>query len=182
GRPLFAPGAGGELPDLLQHGVAGLLDALPHLVPLYAPTTNSLKRYAHHSFAPTLYTWGVDNRTCAVRIAGHGENTRLEVRLAGADANPYLALAATIAAINHGLNNCPKLPAPVTGDAYTAFDPLPIPRTLDEALTDFRESHLARHAFGPGVVNHYARAAEIEIAAERGQVTDIDRERGLLRA
>ncbi|MEU6230524.1 glutamine synthetase family protein [Streptomyces sp. NPDC047042] len=182
GQPVFTPGSDGDLPGLLRHCVAGLLEALSHLAPLYAPTTNSYKRYAPCSFAPTAYTWGVDNRTCAVRVAGHGENTRLEVRLAGADANPYLALAATIAAINHGLTTHPKLMEPVTGDAYTAFDPLLVPRTLDEALTDFRESYIAQLAFGSDVVDHYARAAEIEIAAERGQVTDIDRERGLLRA
>ncbi|MFF3378134.1 glutamine synthetase family protein [Streptomyces sp. NPDC002680] len=182
GVPAFTPRSPGELPDLLLHSVAGLLGALPHLAPLYAPTTNSYKRYATHSFAPTNFTWGVDNRTCAVRVAGHRENTRLEVRLAGADANPYLVLAAVIAAINHGLAGHPKLPEPVTGDAYTDVDSMPVPRTLDEALTDFRESHIARHAVGPEVVDHYTRAAEIEIAAERGQVTDIDRERGFLRA
>lgn len=181
-QPVFTPPSRGKLPDLLRHCVAGLIEALPHLAPLYAPTTNSYKRYAPHSFAPTAYTWGVDNRTCAVRIAGHGANTRLEVRLAGADANAYLALAATIAAINHGLTQHPKLPEQVTGDAYDNIDPLPVPRNLDEALTDFRESHIALQAFGGKIVDHYARAAQIEIAAERGQVTDIDRERGFLRA
>ncbi|MFM9538666.1 glutamine synthetase family protein [Streptomyces turgidiscabies] len=181
-EPLFAPPSHGELTDRLRHCVAGLIEALPHLAPLYAPTTNSYKRYARHSFAPTAYTWGVDNRTCAIRVAGHRENTRLEVRLPGADANPYLALAATVAAITHGLTNHPKLPLPVTGDAYNTFDLLPVPDTLDEALADFRESHIARHYFGTTVVDHYARAADVEIATERGQVTDTDRERGFLRA
>ncbi|MFG2387132.1 glutamine synthetase family protein [Streptomyces avermitilis] len=171
-----------ELPELLQHSIAGLIDALPHLVPLYAPTPNSYKRYVRHSFAPTNYTWGRDNRTCAIRITGHHASTHLEVRLPGADANPYLALAATIAAIAHGLNNHPKLPDPCTGDAYHEPDPLPVPRNLEEALADFQQSGIALCAFSTPVVQHYARAAEVEIEAQHGQVTDIDRKRGFLRA
>nr|WP_255345009.1 glutamine synthetase [Streptomyces avermitilis] len=131
---------------------------------------------------PTNYTWGRDNRTCAIRITGHHACTHLEVRLPGADANPYLALAATIAAIVYGLNNHPKLPEPCTGDAYHAADPLPVPRNLEEALTDFQQSSIALRAFSTPVVQHYARAAEVEIEAQHGQVTDIDRKRGFLRA
>ncbi|MFE6484940.1 glutamine synthetase family protein [Streptomyces sp. NPDC057757] len=180
--PVFAMRPEEDLPDLLQHSVAGLVTAMPHLVPLYAPTTNSFARYMPHSFAPTNYSWGRDNRTCAIRLLGHHEHTHLEVRLPGADANPYLALAAAIAAIVHGLTQRPKLPAPCTGNAYQAVDPLPVPRSLEEALTDFTDSQIALHAFGAPVVAHYSHAAEIEIQAQRGQVTDIDRERWFLRA
>lgn len=182
GEPAFDLRPDEDLPDLLQHSIAGLISAMPHLVPLYAPTTNSFARYMPRSFAPTNYTWGRDNRTCAVRLLGHHEQTHLEVRLPGADANPYLALSATIAAITHGLTDQPKLPEPCTGDAYEAVDPLGVPRSLEEARTDFAESRIALHAFGAPVVAHYSRAAEVEIEAQRGKVTDIDRERGFLRA
>ncbi|MFG2022320.1 glutamine synthetase family protein [Streptomyces sp. NPDC048825] len=180
--PVFDMHPHDELPELLRHSIAGLISALPHLVPLYAPTPNSYKRYARHSFAPTNYTWGRDNRTCAVRVVGHHENTHLEVRLPGADANPYLALSATIAAIIHGISDHPKLPDSCTGDAYDAIDPLTVPRHLEEALTDFRDSEIALRAFGPTVVRHYAHAAEIEIDAHHGQVTDVELKRGFDRA
>ncbi|WP_406469910.1 glutamine synthetase family protein [Streptomyces sp. NBC_01615] len=182
GEPVFDMEPRGVLPQHLGSSIAGLIAALPHVGPLYAPTPNSYKRYVSHSFAPTHYTWGPDNRTCAIRVVGRHENTHLEVRLPGADANPYLALAATIAAILHGITQRPKLPEPYTGDAYEALGPLPVPRTLDEALTDFKDSEIALHAFGESVVRHYARAAEAEIEALHGHVTDAERERGFDRA
>ncbi|MFE7072585.1 glutamine synthetase family protein [Streptomyces sp. NPDC057620] len=168
--------------ELMQHSIAGLIEALPHMVPLYAPFANSYKRYRPRSFAPTRFTWGRDNRSCAVRVIGEETNPHLEVRLAGADANPYLALAAVIAAINYGLRNEPKLPEPCTGDGYSADDALPVPNNLDEALTDFMESEIAQNAFGASVVDHYAHAAEIELAEAEGQVTDWELRRGFDRA
>ncbi|MEV8038502.1 glutamine synthetase family protein [Streptomyces sp. NPDC086182] len=182
GEPAFDMPPGADPPEHLQQSIAGLVSALPYLAPLYAPTPNSYRRYTPHSFAPTHYTWGMDNRSCAIRVAGHHEGTRVEVRLPGADANPYLALSAVLAAIIHGITHHPKLPKPCRGDAYDAPEALPVPRTLEEALSDFREDGIAERAFGAPVVEHYARAAEVEVQAHHGQVTDIDRERGFLHA
>ncbi|KAA0922391.1 glutamine synthetase [Streptomyces apricus] len=172
----------GVLPEPLQHSVAGLLTALPHLVPLYAPTGNSYKRYRPHSFAPTRFTWGIDNRTCAIRVTGEESNPHLENRLPGADANPYLALAATLAAIIHGIRNQPKLPDPCTGDGYEDVEACEVPRTLDEALTDFVDSSIPSAAFGSDAMDHYVHAGELEVGALAGQVTDIELLRGFDRA
>ncbi|MDQ1038568.1 glutamine synthetase [Streptomyces sp. V3I8] len=169
---------GSELPEPLQHSVAGLLDALPHLAPLYAPTSNSYKRYRPHSFAPTRFTWGHGNRTCAIRITGEESNPHLENRVPGADANPYLALAATLAGIIHGLRNQPKLPPPCTGDSYQDTHAREMPYSLDEATTDFASSRIASLAFGPDPVDHYVHAAELEHAALAFEVTDVELARG----
>ncbi|MFJ1610088.1 glutamine synthetase family protein [Streptomyces sp. NPDC088253] len=171
-----------ELPETMQRAIAGLLSAMPYLAPLYAPHANSYKRYTPHSFAPTRFAWGYDNRSCAIRVTGHGTGRHLEVRLPGADANPYLALAATLAAIHHGLTTEPELPPPTAGDAYQAPDALPVPRDLVEALADFDDSKIAQNAFGAPVVRHYAHATQHEIDAHRGHVTDLELDRGFLRA
>ncbi|MFF3487285.1 glutamine synthetase family protein [Streptomyces sp. NPDC002701] len=173
---------GSELPEMLQHSVAGLLDALPHLAPLYAPAANSYKRYRPHSFAPTRFTWGHGNRTCTIRITGEESNPHLENRAPGADANPYLALAVTLAGIIHGLRNQPKLPASCTGDSYQDTDAREMPYSLDEATTDFASSRIASVAFGPDPVDHYVHAAELEHAALAFAVTDAELERGFDRA
>lgn len=181
GQPAFAVAASSheELPDTLTQSIGGLIAALPDVVPLYAPTVNSYKRYSPHSFAPTAYNWGFDNRGCAVRVAGHGDGTHLEVRLPGADANPYLALAAVCAAISHGLQEKHDPPEPCSGDGYQDSTARPVPTSLDQAVADFEISHLARSLLGAGVVEHYAQAARIEAEAHRQQVTDVERERGL---
>ncbi|MFE2522188.1 glutamine synthetase family protein [Streptomyces mirabilis] len=171
-----------ELPATMQRAIAGLISAMPHLAPLYAPHPNSYKRYTPHSFAPTRFTWGYDNRSCAIRVTGHGTGRHLEVRLPGADANPYLALAAALAAIHHGLTTEPELPPHISGNAYQEADALPVPRDLVEALADFDDSKIAQNAFGAAVVRHYAYAAQHEIDAHRKRVTDTELERGFLRA
>ncbi|KAF5998831.1 glutamine synthetase family protein [Streptomyces sp. WAC00263] len=171
-----------ELPETMQRAIAGLISAMPHLAPLYAPHANSYKRYNPHSFAPTRFAWGYDNRSCAIRVTGHGTGRHLEVRLPGADANPYLALTATLATIHHGLITEPELPPPTAGDAYQAPDALPVPRDLVEALADFDDSKIAQNAFGAPVVRHYAHATQHEIDAHRGHVTDLELDRGFLRA
>jgi glutamine synthetase len=182
GRNAFAIPDEGELPETMQEAIAGLLSGLPHLTPLFAPNVNSYKRFRPHSFAPTHFTWGRDNRGCAIRVTGHGDGAHLEIRLAGADANPYLALAASLAAIHHGLTERPEFPPETTGDAYQTDDGLPVRADLVEALADFRSSKLALDAFGPTVVRHYAYAARHEIRWHRHHVTDTERERGFLRA
>ncbi|WAU79972.1 glutamine synthetase family protein [Streptomyces sp. Qhu-G9] len=182
GEPAFGVQRPDELPELLEHSLAGLLSGLPGMALWYAPTLNSYKRYVPRQFAPTAFTWGWDNRTCAIRAVGHAASTHLEVRLPGADANPYLALAATIAAINHGISDQPELPEPCTGDAYETHGLPRVPRNLDEAVFAFLQSKTVTNAFGLPVVDHYTRAAGLEIAALAGQVTDVERERGFDRA
>ncbi|MEU6070565.1 glutamine synthetase family protein [Streptomyces sp. NPDC047082] len=183
GAPAFAAASGEELPETMCHSIAGLLSGLPHLAPLYAPTPNSYKRYATpHSFAPQYMNWGHDNRGCAVRVTGHGEGTHLEVRLPGADANPYLVVAASLAAIVHGLTEKLTPPAPCRIDAYTDRQAIPVARDLDQAVALFADSTFAESAFGAGVVRHYAIAAQAELAEHRRQVTDVERDRGFDRA
>ncbi|MFD3373712.1 glutamine synthetase family protein [Streptomyces sp. NPDC058697] len=182
GRNAFAIPDEGDLPETMQEAIAGLLSGLPHLIPLLAPNVNSYRRFRPRSFAPTHFTWGRDNRGCAIRVTGHGDGAHLENRLPGADANPYLALAATLAAIHHGLTERPEFPPETKGDAYQTDDGLPVPADLVEALADFRSSKIVLEAFGPAAVRHYACAARHEIRWHRHRVTDTERERGLLRA
>ncbi|MFE9769752.1 glutamine synthetase family protein [Streptomyces sp. NPDC005808] len=171
-----------KLTETMGRAIAGLISGMPHLAPLYAPFPNSYKRYVAHSFAPTRFTWGYDNRSCAIRVTGHGAGRHLEVRLPGADANPYRALAAALAAVHHGITGDPELPPPVSGDAYKAVDSLRVPRDLVEALAAFTDSKIAQNAFGVGVVKHYAHAAQHEIDESRRRVSDVELERGFLLA
>lgn len=177
-QPAIASDDGGLLPTGL-HAVAGLTEVLPQLMPLMLPTVNSYKRLRPHSFAPTHMAWGWDNRTCAVRVTGHrSHGCHLEIRVPGADANPYLALTAVIAAIRHGLKHTLNPPQPVTDNAYQADDLPRLPRTLDAATYTFAASKTAAELLGPDVVTHYTTAARHEIAAMTSEVTDIERTRG----
>jgi len=172
-------GAHGFSP-LMEHWIAGILATLREFTLLYAPTINSYKRYAKGSFAPTGVAWGVDNRTCALRVVGHGASLRVENRVPGGDVNPYLAISAIIAGGLHGIENELPLPAPLTGNAYAAgVDTLPT--TLREAAKLFAESTVARAAFGDDVVEHYLNQARIEVEAFDAAVTDWERVRGFER-
>ncbi|KPI02982.1 glutamine synthetase catalytic region [Actinobacteria bacterium OK074] len=180
--PPDTPDPGRSLPDPLRNAVAGLICCLPHLAPLYAWGDNAYRRYLPYSFAPTNFSWGFDNRTCAVRIAGEGPGRHLEVRTAGADASPYLAATASLAAICHGLTEQPALPPSSEHDAYPDTRPRPVPRDLAEAVAAFEASTLARRALGKHVVEHYVQAARQEADHVRWQVPDIERMRGFDRA
>ena len=152
--------------------LAGLLAGLRELTLLLAPTINSYKRYAAGSFAPTAVAWGPDNRTCALRLVGHGPALRVECRVPGGDVNPYLALAGLAAAALSGASRSLPLPEPVTRNAY-ALPGLPrVPGSLDEALELWSSSALAAEAFGKDVVDHYATMARVELDAYRRAVTD----------
>lgn len=168
----------GELSELGRQVVAGLLEGLPELAPLYAPNANSYKRYRPHSFAPTSYTWGRDNRSCAVRVVGHGRGLHLEIRLPGADASPHLALAATLAAARCGIEGSLKPPAATTGDGYRDHADAAVPTSLREALRLFEASTLAGDLLGPDVVAHYANLAQAELRVHDARVTDVELARG----
>ena len=160
--------------------VAGQLACLRELTLMYAPNINSYKRFALGSFAPTAVAWGNDNRTCSVRVVGHGDSRRFELRLPGADVNPYLALSAMIAAGLHGLDRELELEPPLEGNAYTSDKPH-VPRTLSEARELFGASSVAREAFGDEVVDHYLNNARVELEAFESFVTDWERSRGFER-
>jgi glutamine synthetase len=160
--------------------VAGQLACLRELTLFFAPNVNSYKRFAKGSFAPTAVAWGRDNRTCAVRIVGHGDALRVELRVPGADVNPYLALAAMIASGLHGLEHELELEPPLEGNAYVADKPH-MPTTLGEARQLFAGSGMAKAAFGEEVVDHYLNYARVELEAFESFVTDWERVRGFER-
>jgi glutamine synthetase len=167
-------------PAAFERFMAGQLACLRELTLFHAPNVNSYKRFASESFAPTAVAWGRDNRTCSLRVVGHGPATRMELRLPGADVNPYLTLAAIIAAGLHGMDAELELEEPVTGNAYAAGKPR-VPGTLRDAASLFEGSAVAREAFGDEVVEHYLNNARVELAAFDSAVTDWERVRGFER-
>jgi glutamine synthetase len=171
GSPVLAGSGAFGLSPLGEHFLAGQLAAMRELTLCYAPNVNSYKRYVPGSFAPTAVRWGPDNRTCALRLVGHGLSLRVENRVPGGDVNPYLAVAAMIAAGLHGIDNELPLEPPVTGNAYLDTA-LRVPATLRDATELWEKSELAREAFGSEVVEHYANYARIELAAYDAAVTD----------
>lgn len=165
---------------LMEHWLAGQLSALRELSLFFAPNINSYKRYVPGSFAPTAVAWGFDNRTCALRVVGHGHSLRIENRVPGGDVNPYLAVAAIIAAGIHGIEQKLTLPPVFEGNAYVA-DVDRVPATLREAAELFATSQLVRSAFGDEVVEHYLNMAAIEQRAFDAAITDWERVRGFER-
>ncbi|HYN95639.1 MAG TPA: glutamine synthetase family protein [Pilimelia sp.] len=176
------PGDGpGHLSVTGQRALAGLLATMSELSLFYAPHINSYKRYQPGSFAPTAIRWGTDNRTCALRIAGHGQARRVENRVPGADVNPYLAIAALVAGALHGLEGELELEPEFTGNAYDDSSAPRVPATLRDALAGWESSAVARAAFGDEVVAHYANNARVELAAFDAAVTDWELFRGFER-
>lgn len=159
-------------PALFQHYLAGQLALGRSMSLWFAPSVNSYKRYQSGSFAPTRLVWAQDNRTCGFRVVGEGNSLRVENRIPGADANPYLAFAATLAAGLYGIEKKLPLPEPYKGNAYE--DPkLPqVPRSLGEAVAVFESSKELRSIFGEEVVAHYAHAGRLEQTAYDQAVTD----------
>ncbi|MEP6852325.1 MAG: glutamine synthetase family protein [bacterium] len=180
GGPVFAGDDEGGVSPLFQRFLAGQLAHLREFTLLLAPNINSYKRYQPGSFAPTAVRWGVDNRTCALRIVGHGSGLRFENRVPGGDVNPYLAVAALIAAGLHGVDSELELEPAFTGNAYADDGPT-VPATLREAADLWSGSAAARAAFGDEVVDHYANNARVELAAFDAAVTDWELVRGFER-
>ncbi|MFB8758067.1 glutamine synthetase family protein [Streptomyces nigra] len=157
--------------EVMRHFLAGQLAALRDFSLLYAPNINSYKRFAAGSFAPTAVAWGRDNRTCALRVVGHGRSLRFENRLPGGDVNPHLAVAGLVAAGLYGIEQKLELPEPCPGNAYTA-DYEHVPTTLREAAELWENSPIAKAAFGDEVVAHYRNMARVELDAFDAAVTD----------
>ena len=166
--------------ETMRHFLAGQLAALRDFSLLYAPNINSYKRFAAGSFAPTAIGWGLDNRTCAIRLVGRGPSARLENRVPGGDVNPYLALAAMLAGGMHGIEQGLGLGPELTGNAYVSDAPR-VPTTLRQARDAFAGSAIARAAFGDEVVDHYTNMADVELAAFDAAVTDWELRRGFER-
>lgn len=160
--------------------IAGQLKTLREFTLLYAPNINSYKRFAEGSFAPTTVAWGRDNRTCALRVVGHGHSLRVENRVPGGDVNQYMAIAAVLASGQYGIDNELELEPALDGNAYTSGKDS-VPTTLKEAADLFEASELARELFGDDVVDHYVHAARVEVAAFEKSVTDWERVRGFER-
>ena len=160
--------------------IAGILATMRDFTLLYAPNINSYKRFAGGSFAPTTVAWGLDNRTCAVRLVGQGQSARLENRVPGGDTNPYLALAAMLAGGLYGIANGLDLEPEQTGNAYESDKPK-VPTTLREAREAFTTSKIARSLLGDEVVDHYTNMADVELSAYDAAVTDWELRRGFER-
>lgn len=178
GAPVF-PGDRDGLSPVARRFLAGLLAHTPGLTIMHAPYANSYRRLQPNSWAPCTVTWGWDNRSCLIRAVGAGPSLRFELRLPGADVNPYLCLAALLAAGMAGLEDERlELPEPVVGDGYRVTGPDVLPRDLTEAVQRFESSALARKAFGDDVFAHVLGHAIHERDEVRRLVTNVDRDRG----
>ena len=180
GRPVFAGDGPYGFSPVFEHFLAGQLAYTRDLALFLAPNVNSYKRFVEGSFAPTALAWGLDNRTCAFRVVGHGSSIRVECRVPGGDVNPYLAIAALVAAGLRGVDESLTLAPPFDGNAYASDAPR-VPTSLHQALELFDASTVAREAFGDDVVDHYVHAARVEVAAFDAAVTDWERYRGFER-
>lgn len=179
-QPVFAGEREHGFSEVFEQFLAGLLAHARELSMLWAPNINSYKRFAAGSFAPTAILWGHDNRTCAFRVVGHGPSLRFECRIPGGDVNPYLAIAALVAAGLQGIDDTLTLEPAFVGNAYEA-DAAHVPTTLAEAIELFDRSAVARAAFTDEVVDHYVHAARVEVDAFNATVTDWERYRGFER-
>jgi glutamine synthetase len=159
--------------------VAGVLDHLPAASLLLNPTLNSYKRLVPGFFAPTNVSWGVENRSTAVRAirSSRDELARIECRRPGADANPYLAIAAIVVSAADGMRRQATPPEPVTGDAYARADLKPLPTSLESALAAFVEDGVLRQGIGERFSDYFATSRRWELKAWQNAVTDWERER-----
>jgi len=169
--------AGDHFSSVFRGWLGGLLATGRELAWLFAPTVNSYKRYQPESWAPTALAWGRDNRTCGFRVVGHGQSFRVESRLPGADVNPYLAFAATIAGGLHGIEHDLDPGLRLDGNAYKAQGLTRVPETLVDAIAELEASEVAGKAFGSDVHEHLVNTARQEWAGFNRVVTDWERRR-----
>ncbi len=159
---------------VLKQYIAGQLHCLPFILPMLAPTINSYKRLVEGAWAPTTLTWGIDNRTVALRaLPGGSKSCRLETRVPGADVNPYLAMAAALAAGLYGIKHQMELQQPATkSNGYLDFSNGTLPSTLDEATRKMKESNIANEIFGEDFTTHFIQTREWEWKQHLKPVTD----------
>ncbi|MDJ0841967.1 MAG: glutamine synthetase family protein [Acidobacteriota bacterium] len=163
--------------DQFRWFLGGWMKHVSDLMPFYAPTVNSYKRYKAGSWAPTGIAWSYDNRTAGFRVVGSGPSLRIESRVAGADVNPYLGYAAVLASGLDGIENRIEPPPIFQGDVYTAANLPHVPKTFGRAVDCFEKSEFARKAFGEAVVEHYLHFFKTELHAYENAVTDWERKR-----
>src|SRR3954447_7624103 len=176
GKPAFVD-ENGEETDTFRHFLGGMRNHVKELALFVAPSVNSYKRYASESWAPTSVSWGRDNRTCGFRVVGHGASRRVECRIPGADANPYLAFAGLLAAGLDGIENQTGPGPELKGNAYEAGEAEPFPSSLREAKDLWDSSAFAKSAFGDAVHSHYSNYARYEQQEFDQVVTDYERRR-----
>ena len=166
--------AGNGISALMEHYIAGQLHCLPHILPLFAPTVNSYKRLVEGAWAPTTLTWGIDNRTTALRaLPGSASSSRLETRVVGSDTNPYLAMAGCLASGLYGIRNKLKLTIPATtGSGYADTKNGTLPKNLWEATQAMKTSALAKELFGESFTEHFTATREWEWRQFSKVVTD----------
>ncbi|GAA0953250.1 glutamine synthetase family protein [Virgisporangium aurantiacum] len=182
GKPVAYGDGPGHTSPVMGAAMAGMLATMREFTLLFAPNINSYKRYVAGSFAPTAVRWGTDNRTCSLRLVGHGPaSMRVENRVPGADVNPYLAVAGLVAGALHGIENDLALEDEYVGNAYVDETAPHVPATLRDALALWEGSEIARNAFGEDVVAHYANNAKVELTAFDAAVTDWELVRGFER-
>lgn len=174
GKKKFGPVNGS---DIFKYFLGGWIKYSPEIMPFYAPTVNSYKRYVDASWAPTRLAWSYDNRTAGFRVVGHGKSLRIECRIPGADCNPYLAFAASLACGLEGVKNKIEPPKIFEGDVYVAKDLPRVPYSLSEATDIFEKSKFAKKVFGKNVVEHYVYHFRMEQNAYNNAVTDWERKR-----
>ena len=175
GKSAFVDGDGNET-NTFMHFLGGMRQHVRELALFIAPSINSYKRYAAESWAPTSVSWGRDNRTCGFRIVGHGSALRAETRIPGADANPYLAFAALLAAGLYGIEEKLELGPGFEGNAYES-DVQRFPHTLRDAIDALDRGTVARRLLGDEVVDHYLNYARTEQRLFDEVVTCYERER-----
>jgi glutamine synthetase len=175
GRNLFWDAKMKGASATFRHFLGGLMKYAPELCYCFAPTINAYKRYQSASWAPTKMAWSHDNRTVGFRVVGHGNSFRIENRMPGADANPYLAFAATLAAGLAGIEEQLDCGEAYQGNAYVDTNLRALPKSLREAADLLDRSQLARTAFGDAVVNFYVHTARLEVDAYDNAVTDWER-------
>ncbi|CAN5512031.1 glutamine synthetase [soil metagenome] len=163
-----------KMSDTLRSYIAGQLHCLPYILPMFAPTINSYKRLVEGAWAPTTLTWGVDNRTVALRVLNtSSKSCRLETRVIGADANPYLAIAAALGSGLYGIRHKMKLRQPATlGNGYRDFSNGVLPGTLEAATTAMKDSKEAKEIFGEQFVEHFTQTRAWEWKQHLKAVTD----------
>ena len=163
--------------DIFRWFLGGWIAHIRELMVFYAPTINSYKRYSDFSWAPTRIAWSYDNRTAGFRVVGNGKSLRIECRIPGADCNPYLAYAASLASGLDGINNQIEPPPIFDGDIYSAQHLPRVPYTLEHAIDLFETSDFAKQSFGEDVVNHYTHFYRKEVETFNKAVTDWERKR-----
>ena len=163
-----------KMSGLMKNYIAGQLYCLPHILPMFAPVINSYKRLVEGAWAPTTLTWGIDNRTVALRVlSGNAKSCRLETRVIGSDVNPYLAMAASLASGLYGIKNNLKLKQPATrGNGYRDYSHGTMPKTLDEATRLMKQSKVAKEILGEKFVEHFIQTREWEWRQHLKAVTD----------